>query len=146
MLRRVHILDRRQMYLVDDRAHYAIQVLDGCIPGSVISESTNSETKMANAIVIHGDGDERWLLVDTPGFEDSDGPADRIVNAVSIAKVMKVCTSLRIVLLINQSDISNARQSLCQARVDRLEALRRLPPCVQVARHLGAQEAGRRRY
>ena len=95
-------------HLVDDGKDYQVKVLDECIPGSTISSSSNSETKMANAIRIQIGGRD-CLLIDTPGFCDTDGDIDKIVNAASIARVVSVCTSLRLVLLINQSDIANSR-------------------------------------
>ena len=82
----MHILSGRQMYLVEDGTNDMIKVLDECIPGSVISETANSETKVANAVRIKSPNDrEYWLLIDTPGFGDTAGPIDNIVNAVSIA-------------------------------------------------------------
>ena len=108
----MHILSGRQMYLVEDGTNDMIKVLDECIPGSVISETANSETKVANAVRIQSpNGRESWLLIDTPGFGDTAGPIDNIVNAVSIAKVVAMCSSLRLVMMVNQSDVTNQRQA-----------------------------------
>ena len=64
--------------------------MDGQIQGSKIGLTTNSETKMANAIRIQVPfSDPTWLLIDTPGFGDTEGPMDNIVSAVSIAKVLR---------------------------------------------------------
>ena len=63
---------------------------DEQIQGSKIGLTTNSETKMANAIRIQVPfSDPTWLLIDTPGFGDTEGPMDNIVSAVSIAKVLR---------------------------------------------------------
>ena len=61
-------------------------MLDHGIPGSHISGKAVSETKVTNVISLDIGG-KQWLLVDTPGFGDTEGPMDNIVNAVSIAKV-----------------------------------------------------------
>ena len=64
--------------------------MDGQIQGSKIGLTTNSETKMANAIRIPVPfSDPAWLLIDTPGFGDTEGPMDNIISAVSIAKVLR---------------------------------------------------------
>ena len=118
-------------------------MLDGQIPGSNIGHTSNSETKMANAIRIKVEQSDQqeWLLIDTPGFGDTEGPIDNIVSAVSIAKVpcfgplnslmpscraippqcsqllapstqvTSMCTSLRVIMLINQSDIVSSRMT-----------------------------------
>jgi hypothetical protein len=86
-------------------------VREGSIEGSVISDSVNSVTKMAKAIRIESATGATWLVIDTPGYGDTDGPIDKIVNAVSIALVVKTCSSLRILMLLNQSDIVAARMS-----------------------------------
>ena len=100
-------------YLVDNGEGASIQVLDECIEGSVISNSVNSVTKMANPTIIKSATGDTWLIIDTPGYGDTDGPIDTIVNAVSIATVVKVCSSLRVLMLFNQSDFVANRFSNC---------------------------------
>ena len=61
-------------------------MLDDFIPGSHIGSKAISETKMANAVIFDLGG-QKCLLIDTPGFDDTEGDIDNIINALSIAKV-----------------------------------------------------------
>jgi GTPase Era involved in 16S rRNA processing len=105
----LHALSGKQMYEVDDGTRKSVKVMsEDIIRGSRIGDTANSTTKMANAIPI-GEGAQQLLLIDTPGFADTEGHMDNILNAVSTARTMQLCSSLRIVMLIKQADVTDEK-------------------------------------
>ena len=105
----LHALSGKQMYEVDDGTRKSVKVMsEDIIRGSRIGDTANSTTKMANAIPI-GEGAQQLLLIDTPGFADTEGHMDNILTAVSTARTMQLCSSLRIVMLIKQADVTDEK-------------------------------------
>jgi len=76
------------------------------------SPFAKSETRFISAVPIKiseldGVNDERFVLCDTPGFEDTSGAEVDIANGYSIVKAVKGCKSVRIVLLISYKSMGD---------------------------------------
>ncbi len=76
------------------------------------SPFAKSETRFISAVPINildmdGDNNERLVLCDTPGFEDTSGAEVDIANGYSIVKAVKGCKSVRIVLLISYKSMGD---------------------------------------
>jgi len=76
------------------------------------SPFAKSETRFISAVPINildmdGDNNERLVLCDTPGFEDTNGAEVDIANGYSIVKAVKGCKSVRIVLLVSYKSMGD---------------------------------------
>jgi len=80
------------------------------------SPFANSETRFISAVPIHiEETNEKVVICDTPGFEDTNGPEVDIANRYSIVNAVKNCKSVRIVFLVSYKSMG-----------DRLKGLRKL--------------------
>ncbi|CAF3666995.1 unnamed protein product [Rotaria sp. Silwood1] len=70
---------------------------------------TSVEVKLKNT---NGLTKESIILCDSPGFEDTSGPEVDIANGLGIVNVIKVCTSVKPVVVISYKSIGDRLQGL----------------------------------
>ncbi len=118
---RVDVSGDDQLYNVPS---YVVDVSrdDQRLPGIVISEK-GSGTTLPGAWCDEGNGLVFW---DCPGFLDTRGPAQDIVNAFSINQLMKPPACIKILLVLQESEIEDSRGQ--SGARDRLNLLQRLMP------------------
>jgi len=82
-----------------------LEIAKGQLGCGDIGHDFKSQTKSITAYKLRSQewGDEDFALVDSCGFEDTEGPEIDISNAVMLSNAMKTCSSLRPVVLINAS-------------------------------------------
>ena len=73
-------------------------------------------------------------IVDTPRQNDTRGPEDDIVNAFSIAKAMRSCASLRVILVFSESSLLDKAQGFANT-ADTLSSM--FSDFSMAARHIG---------
>ena len=69
------------------------------------SPLTQSCTKIIATVPITHGANKELLLCDTPGFEDTEGPEVDLANVIGVIKAVKMCKTVRPVVLISASDV-----------------------------------------
>ncbi|KAL7561429.1 hypothetical protein ACA910_009286 [Epithemia clementina (nom. ined.)] len=90
-------------------AKAVFESIDG-LPGFEIGHAKKSMTKFIRCFVPPNDGTKPDIVyMDSPGFEDTDGPEIDIATSVMINHVVKRCRTLRLVFLINYASLLDDR-------------------------------------
>ena len=77
--------------------------------GLAIGHSGNSETKQLGLLQCTIPKFSQLMIIDSPGFDDTEGVENDIANYASIAQTLRCCATVRPVLLINCQGIDADR-------------------------------------
>jgi len=90
------------------------------LPELKIGHTVQSETTMLGR---HHDATSKLVFWDCPGFFDSRGPAQDVVNGFAIDQLLQGKCRIKVLLVIQQSQIMESRAEPCKRQLEKLAAL-----------------------
>lgn len=116
----MHILAGRKLVLREDK--YGVPILDSEVPWEEfkIGHGHDSETEIPG---IWFDRTRNIIFCDCPGFYDTKGPMQEVVNLFAIVSLLNLVNQLKIALMIRQEDAVSLRGQQSRKQFNMIENL-----------------------
>ena len=123
----VNALSGKQLQVVVDNEGKKVVEAVSPLPELKIGHTLQSETTMLGC---HYDAANKLVFWDCPGFFDSRGAVQDVVNGFAIDQLLQGSCRIKVLLVIEQSKITGMRAEGCKRELEKLAAL--FPTCSQL--------------